>query len=437
MDKYIIDLSNINTFELFDYVLKKNDKTSLYSDLRKIYSEKIIDAFKKSGIKTFGITQHISRKLTNNSTEINPISSLYNDEPLGVVFCAGYGVSDYSLSAINYQHGIYSELPSLDTFFKRKNYSIGNFGFLVDNGDYEIEIISKGDIKIVGYSFEINQRKRKSDVAIFGVYFSYDSLKPVFEKYYHIPADTNDLIDVKLNTVNYPSFFMCRKTGKLFICDCFKDLIDWKWDFERFANIHEEEIKERVKSATFTKEICHYCTKSSPTTETPTSEYSGFLRKYASYYHLENKKRFGSIFHFKKEDNILVENELRQHFGYPKIGERWITETHLFNLIKELFPNLNPIFHYRGKEMQGLELDIFIEELKLGIEYQGEQHFEAIEHWGGKDGLIKRKQNDKRKIQLCKENEYHFVEFSYKDNINRDLVLEKIRKTLHNTVQIS
>ncbi len=432
MDKYVIDLSKIDTFEIFDFVLRKNNKTNLFSDLRKIYSEKVIDAIKNSGIKTFGNTQNISRRLTNNSIELNPIPSLYDNESLGVEFCAGYGLSDYSLGAVNYQHSKYNDLPSLDTFYKRKNFSIGNFGFLVENGDYEIEIIPNPNIKIVGYSSEISKKKRKSDISIFGVHFEYDSLNQVFEKYYYGNNDSGDLTYVVLNTIYFPSFFLSRKTGKLFICNCFKGHIDWQSDFKRFSNIHEEEILKRIDNVEYLSGICHYCTKETPSIETTNSEYSGFIKKYLPYYRLENKKRFGTIFHFDKDDNVLLENELRQYFGYPKIGEKWISETNLYKLIQEIFPDFNPIFHYRGKEMKGLELDIFIPELNLGIEYQGEQHFQAIEHWGGIEGLNRRKQNDKIKIQLCKENKYHFVEFSFKDDINRDFVIEKLEKTLHN-----
>jgi hypothetical protein len=425
--KHIVDLRNIDTFELFDPILNNRRQTNLFKDLRRSFADKVIKAITDSGIKTFGITGFISAKLTDNAVEICPIPSLYNDNPLGVTFCAGYGVGEFSLGAVSYQHRPYNELPSLDTFAKRTNFSIGNFGFLVENGEYEFQILSGDNVKLVGYSYDISPKKKKSFIAIFGVHFNYQSLQPVFDKYYHI-TDTSDLVDIKLNAVNYPTFFMSRMTGKLYICDCFKDNIDWQWDFKRFSNLQEQEIIDRIDKAEYLSNICHYCNKRTPSTETPTSGYSNFLVKYASYYRLENKKRFGSIFHFDKDDNILVENYLRQHFGYPNIGEKWISETHLFNLVKEIYHNYNPIFHYRGKEMEGLELDIFIPELKLGIEYQGEQHYETFDHWGGEEGLIKRQFNDKRKVELCRQHGYTFVEFSFKDDLNRDLVIEKIEK---------
>jgi hypothetical protein len=427
--KYTIDLTEINAFDLFDEVLSVDRKTNLFKDLRKSYSNKVKTAIIASGIKKVEITDRIRAKINNNPIQLTPIPSLYNkDEFLDIDFCSGYGVDYYGFTAINYQNRIYTELPSLDTFFKCKNFSIGNFGFYVENGDYEIDIKTNEGIKLVGYTSQIEAKKRKSFIAIIGVHFSENSMNKVFEKYYNEPAK-NELIDIKLNTINYPAIFICRRTGKLFICNCFKGHIDWQWDFNRFANFsYETEISERIDKIEYKEGICHLCTKTRPTVTTENSEYSGFLKSYLPYYRLENKKQFGEIFHFDKEDNIRIENDLRQYFGYPKIGEKWISETHLFHLIKEIFPEYSPIFHYRGSEMQGLELDIFIPELRLGVEYQGEQHYQVIEHWGGEEGLEKRIENDKRKLDLCKLNNYTLVEFTFNDDINRDFVIECLEK---------
>ncbi len=427
--KITIDLTSINTYDLFDEVLSVDKKTNFFKDLRKVYSSKVKDAILNSGIKRVEKTEQINAKINNNPVQLNPIPSLYDTEEfLDIDFCSGYGVGYYSLTAINYQNRTYTELPSLDTFLKCKNFSIGNFGFYVENGNYEIEIKTNCSIKLVGYTSLIQAKKRKSFIAIIGVYFGENSLSKIFEKYYNEP-ENQELIDIQLSTVNYPAFFLSRRTGKLFICNCFKGYIDWQWDFNRFANLdYETEILERINKVEYKDGICHLCTKKSPTVTTEKSEYSVFLNKYLPYYYLENKKQFGKIFHFVKEDNIKIENSLRQHFGYPKIGEKWVSETHLFHLIEEIFPTYNPIFHYRGKELQGLELDIFIPELKLGIEYQGEQHYQVIDHWGGEKGLEKRRENDKKKLELCKQNNYILVEFTFRDEISRDFVIERLEK---------
>jgi hypothetical protein len=185
MARHIIDLSNINTFELFDPILNNRRQTNLFKDLRRSFADKVIKAITDSGIKTFGITGFISGKLTDNAVEFCQIPSLYNDKPLGVTFCTGYGVGENSIGAVSYQHRPYNELPSLDTFVKRSNFSIGNFGFLVENGEYEFQILPGDNVKIVGYSYDISPQKKKSFIAIFGVHFNYQSMLPVFDKYYH------------------------------------------------------------------------------------------------------------------------------------------------------------------------------------------------------------------------------------------------------------
>lgn len=429
--KVTIDISGITAFDLFDSILNIERNTSLFKDLRSLFSKKIKMAMMSSGLNRVEPTEKINTKINNNAVQLNPIPSLYGRDFLDIDFCSGYGVSYHSLEAINYQNRTYTNLPSLDTFFKCENFSIGNFGFWVDNGDYEIEIITNDSIKFVGYTSQIHSKKRKSFLAFIGIHFSKSEMDKVYEKYYSKP-DKDDLIDIKLNTLNYPAIFMCRRTGKFYVCNCFKDYIDWQMDFKRFARLdYEPEIAERVNNIEYKDGICHLCTKIQPNVKIEVSEYSSFLKKYSPYYLLENKKQFGSIFHFDKEDNVRVENNLRQYFNYPKIGEKWTSETCLFYIIKEIYPQYNPIFHYRGNEMEGLELDIFIAELQLGIEYQGQQHYIPIKHWGGEEGLKQRQLSDKRKVDLCKINNYTLIEFNYKDNLSKVMVIQRLEQHLN------
>lgn len=425
--KVTVDITQITAYDLFDSILKKEQNTNLFKDLRKVFSNRVKEAIVFSGIHKVEHIDRISAKISDNGVLLNPIPTNYNSQTLDIEFCSGYGIDYYSLTAINYLHGYYTELPSLDTFFKRKTFSIGNFGFLIPNGDYEIELLTNSSIKLVGYSSQISSKKKKSFVAILGVHFDENAMQEVFKKYY-VKPDKNELIDISLNTIHYPSLFLCKRTGSLYVCNCFKEYIDWESDFNRFANINEDEISKRIKNIEHVNGICHLCTKTVPNTATVNSEYSSFIQKYLPYYRRETKKRFGTIFHFNKEDNVRIENDLREYFGYPRIGEKWVSETQLYYLIKEIYPGYKSVFHYRGREMEGLELDIFIPELSLGFEYQGKQHYSEVEHWGGKTGLEKRKLNDIRKVDLCKENNYRLIEFYHTDELNKDLVIERIEQ---------
>jgi len=125
--------------------------------------------------------------------------------------------------------------------------------------------------------------------------------------------------------------------------------------------------------------------------------------------------------------NRIVENEVRQAFNLKKIGEAWTSESILYAIIKRVFPKHNIKRHYRPGILEGLELDIYIEELNVGIEYQGLQHFKPVKHWGGEEEFIKTKERDKRKRKLCKLNNIHLIYFDYTEGLTEELVIQKLK----------
>jgi hypothetical protein len=94
-------------------------------------------------------------------------------------------------------------------------------------------------------------------------------------------------------------------------------------------------------------------------------------------------------------------SEARVAFGFARVGEGWVSETMLFRAIQSLLPSARLIRHFRPPWLEGLELDIFLPELNVGIEYQGEQHSTPVEHWGGAGALARQKERDRRKRELC------------------------------------
>ena len=63
---------------------------------------------------------------------------------------------------------------------------------------------------------------------------------------------------------------------------------------------------------------------------------------------------------YDKELHNSIENLARETLGFKKIGETWVSETILFNIVKGLYPYSKVIKHHRPKWLQGLELDIFL-----------------------------------------------------------------------------
>lgn len=105
---------------------------------------------------------------------------------------------------------------------------------------------------------------------------------------------------------------------------------------------------------------------------------------------------------------------------------RWISEFSLFRLANMHFPDA--LFQYRTKWLDAQSLDIFIPSINIAIEYQGEQHYRAINFFGGKEALKKNKERDRRKRKLCNENNVKLIEWKYNLPINIINLTEILKK---------
>ena len=98
-------------------------------------------------------------------------------------------------------------------------------------------------------------------------------------------------------------------------------------------------------------------------------------------------------------------------------------------LMQELEENgIDYIFHYHPDFLNGLELDFYIPDIKLGIECQGIQHYSPVEFFGGEDGFEKTMLHDKSKKELCNINGVKLIFFT------KECVTEN--ETYMNTKQI-
>jgi hypothetical protein len=104
--------------------------------------------------------------------------------------------------------------------------------------------------------------------------------------------------------------------------------------------------------------------------------------------------------------NILKQAEdlYREAIGMPKVGEGWISETELYYKISDSFKELEVIHHASPKWLGRQHLDIFIPKYKIGIEYQGTQHYEPIDFFGGQEAFEKNIERDERKKRICQKN---------------------------------
>ena len=128
----------------------------------------------------------------------------------------------------------------------------------------------------------------------------------------------------------------------------------------------------------------------------------------------------------------VIENEIRIKLNVKKIGEKWTNENILYNNLKSIFKNYEIIRHYRPSFLKGLELDFFLPQIDLAIEYQGIQHFKPQEHWGGKKAFNNLIERDQKKKELCSEYGIKIFYFYYYEELSEELILNKLKDFLKN-----
>lgn len=93
---------------------------------------------------------------------------------------------------------------------------------------------------------------------------------------------------------------------------------------------------------------------------------------------------------------------------------KWL-EKHNINFIQEY-----PISSTGARNQK---IDFYIPHLRIGIEYNGIQHYEPIEHFGGQEGFEKTIKRDYNKKEYCRKNNIKLITIKYTDykNINKIL----------------
>lgn len=140
--------------------------------------------------------------------------------------------------------------------------------------------------------------------------------------------------------------------------------------------------------------------------------------------------------HYNKYDYSKVEyirNSEKVCIICPRHGEFWQTpanhlqgqgcpkcklnsQSKVYGRLKEKFPNLDIIFEATNKVIPWIgsqRIDIYIPSLNIAIEYNGIQHYQEVEFFGGGGYLFDTQQRDNIKRQKCSENNCLLIELKY------------------------
>ena len=104
---------------------------------------------------------------------------------------------------------------------------------------------------------------------------------------------------------------------------------------------------------------------------------------------------------------------------------KYVSEWDLYKLVKENYKSA--IFQYSPPFLNRQRYDIYIPQLKLAIEYQGQQHYEQTDFFGPLEEIQER---DKKKKKLSDENGVNIIYWKYDEKINKKNLDDKIKEYL-------
>jgi len=216
--------------------------------------------------------------------------------------------------------------------------------------------------------------------------------------------------------------FICRVCGKSYFCECFRPALE-KYYLKALSE------RNHYSENGFREGICHLCRDVPSELFYCDPMYGSKVMVHYGPYIMRTATE-------KDIDKHEAENEIRESLGIPRISEGWISEIELLNMVRDIFPE-NQVMHQASPEWLGRQrLDIFIPELNVAIEYQGQQHYKPVPLFGGEEGFLQTQERDKLKAKLCAENGTQLIYFRYDEQITRQLVEIRIKKSLSEKIKI-
>lgn len=135
--------------------------------------------------------------------------------------------------------------------------------------------------------------------------------------------------------------------------------------------------------------------------------------------------------HNNMQNALLCYYIFKNKKKYPNIMKSWKSQKIVFIIVKNIYKDDRVYFQARPdflKTDKGgqMSYDIYIPEKKIAIEYQGKQHYEPIEFFGGKESFDNIQRRDREKKEISEKLGIKLVYITYLDPLNEKLIREKI-----------
>ncbi len=123
-----------------------------------------------------------------------------------------------------------------------------------------------------------------------------------------------------------------------------------------------------------------------------------------------------------------MEARYRAEMGLPARGEGRVSAAHLIRCVEAVLPGVEIVREARLPWLGRQRLDAWVPSILLAVEYQGEQHYLPLPHWGGDAGLAARQELDERKRDACVRAGVRLVEWRYDEPVSIDAVRIRLER---------
>ena len=123
---------------------------------------------------------------------------------------------------------------------------------------------------------------------------------------------------------------------------------------------------------------------------------------------------------YKEKYNAIYQSLL----DTGEVKAKWKSEFNLYQIVVKMYPDA--IYQYHSLWLGGQSLDVYVPSIRTGFEYQGIQHYQPVDYFGGEDSFKKNVERDARKKELCKENCVNLIEIRYDETLTANKVKSKI-----------
>lgn len=113
-------------------------------------------------------------------------------------------------------------------------------------------------------------------------------------------------------------------------------------------------------------------------------------------------------------------------YAEGRVPTKWSREYKFYLLVKRFVPDV--VFQYTCSWLGKQRFDVFSPSLNLALEYQGKQHYVAVDFFGGSDGLHDNQMRDDTKRRLANEHNVLLLEWKYSYHMSRFTVLKFLQK---------